>query len=1120
MTNFSFLAAQKDYQMFAPACLEAEKVLHTSPAMCAIGCRKALELAIKWVYAVDNSLQIPYKDNLQALMHEPSFHFAVAPRTWNKLPYIVKLGNLAVHSNQIITETEARQALFGLFEFIGWLDYSYGKNYQPRTFNPTLIPTEKLVIDTKKIKEQESLLQEKQAEIEKYKQELASHKQELTKLKQKNQEERIFTPQEIPTEWETRKRYIDVDLKLLGWDFKQYIAEEFEVNDMMGIQGQKGYIDYVLFGKDGSPLALVEAKRTTKDPRIGKQQAKLYADCLERRFGRRPMIFLTNGFETLFWDDTSSPERVVFSIFSQNDLQKLMNRRKDHRKLNELAIKDEITNRYYQKAAIRAVCSQVEQGFRKALLVMATGTGKTRTAISLTDVLTRGNYATNILFLADRTALVSQAKSAFKEHLPNMSLCNLQSNKDNKNARIVFSTYPTMLNAIDSAKTEDGEMLYTPAHFDLIIVDEAHRSIFKKYRTIFDYFDAIVVGLTATPKTEVDRNTYDFFELEQNVPTHNYDYETAVKEDKVLVPYHNIEVKTKFLENGIVYDELSDSDKERYEEDFIDEEGKFPEEIPSNEINEFIFNKNTVDKVLKDLMTNGIKVQGGSIIGKTIIFAQTKRHAQFIVDCFNKMYPQLNGGFIKKVICDDSYVQTIIEEFKDEKSYPQICVSVDMMDTGIDVPEIVNLVFFKKVKSKTKFWQMIGRGTRLCSNLNCVDGKNNKYADKKYFYIFDYLGNFEFFRANKNGIEGTETQTLSEAIFSKKIKLIYHFQDAVYLTETYQTWRQELIKQILSVITSLPENRVDVRHKRKYLEQFKTEKSFEALSEDDCADLIKHIAPLIIQVEKDEQAQQFDNFMYGLMLAELESSRIQNKYKNKLARNATDLCKKSTIPQVQEKIEFIKKVADIEFLNAADIAQLEKIRVELRDLIKFLVSKQRKIVFTDVEDVIIGRSEGQELPVDDTFENYKEKVNRYILEHTNHLAIYKLRHNKPLTEEEFAVLESILTEKLGSKADYNREFKDTPLGVLVRKIAKMDKEATMTAFSQFINDQSLNQQQIVFIHKIIDNIVLNGYLEPSDLIKAPFDRPQTFIKMFDKEKQIALVQAINDLNKNAFAKVG
>lgn len=684
MSNFYFLEQEKEYSLFSSAAIEAERVYSSAPAMCAVGCRKALELAVKWVYSADSTMSLPYRDNLQSLIHEPSFRFEVDQQTWKKLPFIVKLGNMAVHTEKHISGGDVLFALKGLFEFIQWVDYCYGKNYTERTFDEALIPKEKVVIDTKKIKEQESLLDEKEAEIEALRKKIAEMSAAYTAEKTQHQQERTFTPTDL-SEYETRKKYIDVDLKLLGWELDGENAdvwEEYEVNDMMGTLGQKGYIDYVLFGKDGLPLAVIEAKRSSKDPHIGRKQAMLYADCLERKFGRRPMMFTTNGFETYFWDDRTAPQRKVSSVFSKNDLQKLMNRRTERKALDSIPIDDKITDRYYQKEAIRAVCEHITQGIRRNLLVMATGTGKTRTASSLTDVLSRGGYVTNILFLADRTALVKQAKDDFKNYLPDMSLCNLCSNKDDRTARIVFSTYPTMLNAIDSTKTKDGMKLFTPAHFDLIIVDESHRSIFKKYRAIFEYFDAILVGLTATPKTDVDRNTYDFFEMEHGVPTYAYDYETAVYQDHVLVPYYNYEVKTKFLDEGITYDDLSEKDKQRYEDDFAEDDG-MPDFIPSAALNQFVFNEKTVDIVLQDLMERGIKVAGGDRIGKTIIFAQNKRHAEFILQRFNHLYPQYKGTFAQRVICDDAYAQTIIDDFKVFDREPHIAVSVDMMDTGV-----------------------------------------------------------------------------------------------------------------------------------------------------------------------------------------------------------------------------------------------------------------------------------------------------------------------------------------------------------------------------------------------------------------------------------------------------
>ena len=833
MSNFDFLATQKEYTLFAAACIEAERVLSTSPAMAAVGARKALELGVKWVYSADSTMQTPYKDNLQSLIHEPTFRFALDHQTWGKLPFIIKLGNLAVHTEKQVAKSDAMLSLSALFEFIQWIDYCYGANYEERKFSEPLVPSEKIVVDEKSIKEQQSIFAQKDEEIAKLRAQIAAQSPQFMELKATEMPQRSFTPDDL-SEFATRKKYTEVDFKLLGWIFegeKKDCVEEYPVEDMAGVDGQQGFVDYVLLGKDGRPLAVVEAKRTSKDPNIGRQQCKLYADAIERKCKRRPLMFCTNGFETYFWDDQSYPQRLVSGLFSKSDLEKLINRREERHELSRIAIDDRITDRYYQKEAIRAVCDNIATGHRKSLLVMATGTGKTRTASSLADVLSRGGYITNILFLADRTALVKQAKDDFKNYLPDMSLCNLLSNKDDKNARIVFSTYPTILNAIDTAKTKDGQRLFTPAHFDLIIVDEAHRSIFKKYRAIFAYFDALVVGLTATPKTDVDRNTYDFFEMEAGVPTYAYDYENAVQTDHVLVPFYNIEVTTKFLEEGIVYEELSDEDKQRYEEDFAEDDGGLPDFIPSPKLNEFVFNEHTVDMVLQDLMTKGIKVEGGDRIGKTIIFAQNKKHAQFILDRFDVLYPQYKGDFARRIVCEDTYAQTLIDDFKQPHKQPQIAVSVDMMDTGIDVPEVVNLVFFKKVRSKTKFWQMIGRGTRLCKGLSCMDSLDGAYSDKRRFYIFDYCQNFEFFRTNANGIEGKETQTLSEAIFTKQVRLIALLQEANFGDEKYGALRKELVQILCNQVAALNTELVSVRLQLGAVEKYKVLAAFEKISE-------------------------------------------------------------------------------------------------------------------------------------------------------------------------------------------------------------------------------------------------------------------------------------------------
>lgn len=791
-----------------------------------------------------------------------------------------------------------------------------------------------------------------------------------------------------------------------------------------------------------------------------------------------------------------------------------MNRRTERKNLMTIPIDDRITDRYYQKEAIRAVCEQIGQGFRKHLLVMATGTGKTRTASSLTDVLSRGKYVTNILFLADRTALVKQAKDDFKNYLPDMSLCNLCSNKDDRSARIVFSTYPTMLNAIDDMKTKDGQRMFTPAHFDLIIIDESHRSIFKKYRAIFEYFDAIMVGLTATPKTDVDRNTYDFFEMEHGVPTYAYDYETAVYQDHVLVPYYNYEVKTKFLEEGITYDDLSDEDKERYEEDFI-EDGLMPDFIPSAQLNKFVFNETTVDTVLQDLMERGIRVAGGDRLGKTIIFAQNKRHAEFILERFNKLYPKYRGTFAQRVICDDTYAQTIIDDFKIPEKDPIIAVSVDMMDTGIDVPECVNLVFFKKVRSKTKFWQMIGRGTRLSKELTCIDQIDGEYTAKRRFLIFDYCGNFEYFRAHKEGFESRETKTLSENIFGKQIRIAVALQESAFAGDDYQSWRSELVDTCYSQVLALNTDLIAVRLHIQSVEKFKKPGAFNYISEGDKGELMQQIAPIVHLDDNDEFAKRFDNFMFGLMIAQIEQMPSLKNAQKQLRDIGTLLERKVSIPQVKAKLPIIKEVNTDAFWDANDILLYERVRKELRDLIKFLNDVDpRKPIITRLSDPIIDQKEGDPMEPGYDFEDYRAKVNRYVNENGNALAIYKLTHNIPLSATDYSELEHVLTSELGSKEDYEREYGDTPFGLLIRKIAKLDHEAAMQAFSQFINDQSLNQKQIAFVHKIINHIEQNGYMENvTELQNPPFDKPVSFVKLFDARTRAALLAAINKVKE-------
>lgn len=659
--------------------------------------------------------------------------------------------------------------------------------------------------------------------------------------------------------------------------------------------------------------------------------------------------------------------------------------------------------------------------------------------------------------------------------------------------------------------------MFTPAHFDLSIIDESHRSIFKKYRAIFEYFDAIIVGLTATPKTDVDRNTYDFFEMEQGIPTYAYDYETAVSQDHVLVPYYNYEVKTKFLEEGIVYDDLSDEDTERYEEDFAEDE-VVPDFIPSAQLNKFVFNETTVDIVLQDLMDRGIRVEGGERLGKTIIFAQNKRHAEFILQRFNKLYPGYHGSFAQRVICDDAYAQTVIEDFKIPEKEPHIVVSVDMMDTGIDVPQAVNLVFFKKVRSKTKFWQMLGRGTRLCKGLVCLDQIDGEYTDKKRFLIFDYCSNFEYFREHKEGYESRNMKTLSENIFCKQIKLAVLLQEDTYVNEKFQSWRQELVSGCHEQVTALKTDLTAVRLRLQYVEKYKKQEAFIHICETDQIELTEQVAPLVHLDDTDVYAKRFDNFMYGLMLANAGQMPGFKYAKKQLCDMAAMLERKAGIPQVKSCLLMIREINTDAFWDANDILLFEKARRELRELIKFLEEESdgKKPVVTRLIDPLLSQTEGQQLEAAYDFEDYRDKVSRYVNEYGDTLAIHKLTHNIPLSAGDYLELERVLTSELGCREDYERVFGDTPFGLLVRKIAKLDHDAVMQAFSAFINDQSLNQKQIAFVNKIISHVEQNGYMEnAAQLQKPPFDKPVSFVKLFDAKTRAAIVETINEVRENA-----
>lgn len=1104
MTNFDFLKTDPQFTPFTDVAVAAERVFPIDYASSAVNCRRAMEFAIKWMYSVDGALRMPYQDKLVTLMNTGEFKDVVGKDLHKRLDYIRLVGNNANHNHKNITRDQAVLALQNLHVFMDFIAYCYGAHYQETAFDIALAehpaaavappPAEPAELDLKKLREDN-----------------AGMVPEMTE--RRSEREETYTPKPLDlTEAATRKAYIDVMLTDAGWERGKNWVDEFPVSEMPN-KSNEGFADYVLFGDDGKPLAVIEAKKTSVDVAKGRQQAKLYADDLQKRFGRRPVIFLTNGYDTRIWSDQENgyPERRVSGIYSKRDLEKEFNKMTMRARLANVQVQDEISGRYYQKEAVKAVCEAFDKrNRRKVLLVMATGSGKTRTVISLLDVLIRHGWVKNFLFLADRNGLVTQAKRAFHNLMPDLSITNLVEEKDNTKARGVFSTYQTMMNCIDESKDEDGGKLFTCGHFDLIVVDEAHRSIYNKYKDIFTYFDALLVGLTATPRDEIDKNTYEIFELEAGVPTYGYELDRAV-EDGYLVNYSSIETKLKFMHSGIVYDELSEEEKAEYEEMFANEDGEIPEAIGGSALNEWIFNKDTIRQVLSILMTKGLKVEYGSRIGKTVIFAKSHLHAEKILAVWNQEYPHYPPHFCRVIDNYTNYAQSLIDDFSDNNKMPQIAISVDMMDTGIDVPEILNLVFFKKIMSKAKFWQMIGRGTRLCAGL--IDGE-----DKREFYIFDFCSNFEFFRMNKKGKEAAAVLSLQEQLFILKTEIVYKLQPLQLQTDEYVPFRTGLVKELVDKVCELNRDNFAVRQHIRFVDLFGRKETYEALTYEKTLQIAEHIA-LLIDPEKDEYtAVRFDALMYQMELAYI-IGKSYKKARNDLLKKVEALTHYGTIPVVSVQKDFIEMLLQTDYIEQGGIKEFENIRTKLRDLMKHIEREPVARYDTNFTDTVVDMAENPSDLSSDDLKNYRKKVNYYIRQHEDNPAIAKLKTNKPLNRADMDELEKILWSEVGTKQDYQKEYGDMPLGELVRSIVGLDMQAAKETFSKFIDETNLDQRQIYFVNQIINYIVKNGMMKDFSVLQgSPFTDKGSVAEIFtDVTVWMDIRKAIENVNANAIA---
>ena len=1113
ITNFDYLKAESKFSRFADVAISAEKLILMDPEASIINCRRAMEFAIKWMYSVDSELEMPYQDNLQSLMNAEEYREIVGQDLWKRMDYIRRCGNNVAHSNKKLGRDEAMLCLENLFIYLDFVACCYSDRYEEHSFDKTIITTRienakksREAAETTKadlVKEQEKSAQ-KELDLQKLIAENASLKEELSARRQEQQSTYVPKPLDL-SEYKTRKLYIDAMLTDAGWTEGKDWINEVEIPGMPN-KSEIGFADYVLYDDMHRPLAIIEAKRTCVDVSKGRQQAKLYADLLEEQYKRRPVIFLTNGFETHIIDG-QYPERKCSVIYSKRDLEKWFNLLTMRTSLKHVTVDKNIAGRYYQEAAVKAVCSSFdEKNRRKALLVMATGSGKTRTVIALCKCLLDAGWVKNILFLADRNSLVTQAKRSFVNMLPNLSCTNLVEEKDNYNAHCVFSTYQTMMNCIDTVSDSDGK-LFTCGHFDLVICDEAHRSIYNKYRDIFSYFDAPLVGLTATPKDEIDKNTYEVFELENGVPTYGYDLAQAVK-DGYLVDYVSVESKLKFIEQGIVYDELSEEDREAYEETFEDEHGDLPEAISSSALNTWIFNEDTIRQVLNILMTEGIKIEYGQKLGKTIIFAKSHAHAEKILEVFHKEYPHL-PDYAKVIDNYMTYAQSAIDEFADPKKMPQIAISVDMLDTGIDVPEVLNLVFFKKVMSKAKFWQMIGRGTRLCPEL--LDGE-----DKKKFYIFDFCGNFEFFRMNK-GKATANMIALQGAIFNLKFEISYKLQNIEYQIERLIAYRNALVKQMAEKVQELPRDNFAVRRHLKYVALYSSEENYNALTYEDTLIVREEVAPLILPDGDEASAVRFDALMYGIELAYLVGKKY-TRARSDLHKKVVGIASVANIPEIQAQSEFINMILHTDYVDAAGINEFEEIRERLRNLMKYLPHSNVRYD-TNFADELLSIEWNESELENDELKNYKAKAEYYIRQHQDNIAIAKLKINQPLTAADIATLEEALWQEVGTKQDYEQEYGSKPLGEFVREIVGLDMNAAKEAFSEYLTNTSLDDRQIYFVNQIVEYIVHNGILKDfSVLQESPFTDRGSVVEVFtDMTVWMGIRKVIDTINANAAA---
>ncbi|MEE1618728.1 DEAD/DEAH box helicase family protein [Brachybacterium sp. J153] len=1129
MSNFGFIRAQ--WPELYDTCQRAESYALSDPDTAAFHARVAVEKVVDYLFVDVFGLPEVYRSDLSARMNDPAFKNRTGAIN-NQLNLLRRRGNDAAHGNRRLSRQDGIATLRDLFDVIVWTvkHQSTFPEAAPlgSSFDATIAqkraplgPAELTKLAQRFSEQQES----SRREIAERDEKLSALEEELEALRQQIADAKAADTAADTHDYredETRTALIDEQLRDAGWALDEPQDREYPVSGLPITPGGNatgtGRVDYVLWGADGLPLGIVEAKRSAVAPSAGEPQARLYADALDAKFGQRPVIFLSNGDRHLLLDDAAGyPAREVAGFFTRGELETMIRRRTLRSPLSGVPVDPAIAGRPYQQRAIAKVGAHFDQKQRRALLVMATGTGKTRTTIALVKQLMEQGWAKRVLFLADRAALVKQAHRAFSSLLPDVASVNLTADKETE-ARVYLSTYPTMLNLIDAARTAQGRR-FGPGFFDLIVIDEAHRSVYQKYGALFDWFDGLLLGLTATPVDDIARSTYRLFELEPGVPTDSYPLDEAIAEGYLVGP-ENLVYDYGFHRKGIRYDDLPEDEKEKWEE--IDWEGvdgeehpdaEMPTEVEAPRVFRSLFNADTADKVLAELMQHGFTVAGGDRIGKTIVFAMNQRHAQFLKERFDAQYPHLGGDFAQVITSHSAYAQTLIDSFSQPEKAPHIAISVDMLDTGIDVPEVLNLVLFKQVFSKTKFWQMIGRGTRLAPGI-FGDG------DKESFRVFDVCGNIEYFAQDPADRTASVQISLSQRLFTVRARLVAGIDATAGDGEV----RAEAVDWLSSFVAGVPTGSFLARPHRRLLETYSAADGWAAplttIAADDVAGTLGALPSSA--ATDDEHAKRFDLVVLQRELAQLENDdTVATRTRTVMQSVAAQLLEKQTIPQVAAAAELLQDVAGDDFWDDVTLPMLERARRGMRALVQFLDTPRRSIVVTDFEDDL-GEARSADLPlatagVDQ--KRFREKVTAYIREHRDHVAIQRLRRNMPLTETDLEELERILVEQgEGTPEALASASGERGLGIFVRSLVGLDRAATEAAFAEKIAPGGLNATQQEFLRMVIDELTRRGEMQPERLYQSPYeDRAATRIDIvFPRESEADAVFAVlHDIERAA-----